>query len=52
MCVLITNIFLFFGMSENNVTKIDIGNQRTNIAFEKIAKMNKIEENLGFLKIK
>ena len=34
------------------VTKIDIGNQSTIIAFEKIAKMKKIEENFGFLKIK
>ncbi len=52
MCVMITNIFLFFGISDNSVTKIDIGSQRTNIAFEKIDKMKKIEENFGFLKIK
>ena len=47
-----TNIFLFFGISDNSVTKIDIGNQSTIIAFEKIDNMKKIEENFGFLKIK
>ena len=45
-------IFLFLEISDSNVTKIDIGNQSTIIAFEKIAKMKKIDENFGFLKIK
>ena len=52
MCVVIRKTFLFFGRSDNNVIKIDTGNQSTIIAFEKIANMKKIEENFGFLKIK
>ena len=35
-------IFLFLEISDSNVTKIDIGNQSTIIAFEKIAKMKNI----------
>ena len=45
MCVVIRKTFLFFGRSDNNVIKIDTGNQSTIIAFEKIARMKKTEEN-------